>query len=77
MNPYQRDNSAPQGGGQQYKDFSATQLFCPRCRQASPVRERLLLVLPDGDLYEYLCVYCGMALGEKRVKERVPIEIVS
>ena len=30
-----------------------------------PVRERLLLVLPDGDLYEYLCQQCGSSLGSK------------
>jgi hypothetical protein len=39
------------------------------------VREHLLLVLPDGDLYEYRCAYCGTSLGEKRVKEQVPIQI--
>lgn len=30
-----------------------------------PVRERLLLVLPDGDLYEYLCQGCGGSVGSK------------
>lgn len=61
---------------EQYKDFNATQLFCPKCRQATPVRERLLLVLPDGDLYEYRCVYCGTSLGEKRVKQQSNLRIV-
>ena len=32
-----------------------------------PVRERLLLVLPDKDLYEYLCTGCGGSLGERAV----------
>ena len=32
-----------------------------------PVRERLLLVLPDKDLYEYLCTGCGDSLGEREV----------
>ena len=32
-----------------------------------PVRERLLLVLPDKDLYEYLCTGCGESLGEREV----------
>jgi hypothetical protein len=32
-----------------------------------PVRERLLLVLPDKDLYEYLCTGCGSSLGEREV----------
>lgn len=31
-----------------------------------PVRQRLLLVLPDGELYDYLCQHCGASLGEKR-----------
>ena len=60
----------------QYKDFTATELYCPKCRQATPVRERLLLVLPDGDLYEYRCVYCGTSLGEKRVKGEPNIQLV-
>ena len=60
----------------QYKDFTATELFCPKCRQATPVRERLLLVLPDGDLYEYRCVYCGTSLGEKRVKGEPNIQLM-
>jgi hypothetical protein len=68
MNPF--DNIDPYAQAQaQYKDFTASQLFCPKCRQATPVRERLLLVLPDGDLYEYVCAYCGTSLGEKRVKQ--------
>lgn len=64
-----------QGGGQ-YKDFTASQLFCPKCRQAMPVRERLLLVLPDGDLYEYRCSRCGTSLGEKRIKGQNNVQLV-
>jgi hypothetical protein len=29
------------------------------------VRERLLLVLPDGELYEYLCTACGDSVGKR------------
>ena len=36
-------------------EFQASVLFCGSCRAPRPVRERLLLVLPDGELYEYLC----------------------
>ncbi len=73
MNPFDNVHSYDQAESPaQYKDFSASQLFCPTCRQATPVRERLLLILPDGDLYEYVCVYCGTSLGEKRVKEAPP-----
>lgn len=30
-----------------------------------PVRKRLLLVLPEGDKYEYLCARCGTSVGDK------------
>ena len=52
----------------QYEDFKATALYCNNCRKSMPVRERLLLVLPDGYLYEYLCVRCAEVVGEKKVK---------
>jgi hypothetical protein len=71
-----RQPKYPSQAQAQYKDLTATQLFCPKCRQATPVRERLLLVLPDGDLYEYLCAQCGTSLGTKRVKEQPNIQII-
>ena len=49
----------------QYRDIHATELFCPKCRQAVPVRERLLLVLPSGNLYDYTCARCGTSLGKR------------
>lgn len=49
-----------------YKDFSATHLFCPRCRQATPVRERVMLFLADGDLYDYSCTVCGTSVGTRK-----------
>ncbi|MDC0357950.1 hypothetical protein OAO01_03970 [Oligoflexia bacterium] len=48
-----------------YKEFNATELYCPKCRCATPVRERLLLVLPGGDLYDYMCTKCGTSVGSK------------
>jgi len=48
-----------------YEDFEATLLYCPVCQTATPVRKRLLLVLPDGDKYEYLCSQCSASLGSK------------
>jgi hypothetical protein len=48
-----------------YDQFEASALFCPRCRQAVPVRKRLLLILPDGDKYEYLCAHCSTSVGTK------------
>lgn len=64
INPY-RPPSGPPKRPSQYKDFSATELYCPRCRKAVPVRSRLLLVLPQGDQYEYRCAFCGESLGTK------------
>jgi hypothetical protein len=52
---------------QQFGDFVASELYCPKCQTARPVRERLLLVLPSGELHEYLCTRCGTSLGERTV----------
>lgn len=50
----------------QFENLTATHLFCSKCREATPVRERLLLVLPDGDMHDYLCTQCGNSLGTRR-----------
>ena len=52
-----------------YRDFDATELYCPKCRRAVPVRKRLLLVLSEGDKYDYSCIYCGTSVGDKLVKD--------
>jgi hypothetical protein len=52
-------------------------LFCARCAAPRPVRERLLLVLPDGELREYLCSACGSSVGSRRVTAEKPILIAS
>ena len=52
----------------QFDQFNATTLYCHKCRSANPVRERLLLVLPDGDLYEYVCARCGTSVGKKKTR---------
>jgi DNA-directed RNA polymerase subunit RPC12/RpoP len=49
----------------QFEQLQATELYCPKCQRAMPVRERLLLVLPEGDKYEYLCARCGTSVGDK------------
>jgi hypothetical protein len=54
----------------QFEELEASLLFCPRCKRAVPPRRRLLLVLPDGELYEYLCPFCGTSLGTKKVKAK-------
>ena len=50
----------------QFENLEAMTLFCPRCREAMPVRKRLLLVLLEQELYEYLCARCGQSLGQKK-----------
>jgi hypothetical protein len=52
---------------QQFGDFTASELYCPKCQRAQPVREKLLLVLPGGELYEYLCTGCAASLGRRTV----------
>ena len=32
-----------------------------------PVRERLLLVLPDKELFDYLCTGCASSVGQREV----------
>ena len=49
----------------QFRSLNASLLYCPTCRAATPTRERLLLVLPTGNLYEYLCRHCGTSTGSK------------
>ncbi len=51
----------------QFDNFRAATLYCKQCSQANPVGERLLLVLPDRELYEYTCRVCGEAVGTREV----------
>ena len=51
----------------QFEKLAATELYCPRCRVAQPVRERLLLVLPHAELHEYRCSVCGDSLATREV----------
>ncbi len=32
-----------------------------------PVRERLLLVLPDREIFDYLCAECGSSVGRREI----------
>jgi hypothetical protein len=57
---------------QSYDQFNAALLYCDKCRRAMPVRERLLLVLPDGELYDYTCQGCNSSIGSKT--ERVGLK---
>ena len=52
---------------QQFGNFTASELYCPKCGVSKPVRERLLLVLPSGELHEFTCSQCGTSLGKRTV----------
>ncbi len=62
-NPPSQPESQPD-----FDQLEASELYCPNCKQAVPVRKFLLLVLPDGDKYEYRCQYCGAKVGDKMDK---------
>lgn len=51
----------------QFDSLTASELYCPQCRKSQPVRERLLLVLPRAELYEYRCIQCSASLGSREV----------
>jgi hypothetical protein len=74
LNPFAsraRSRQAPQKPPpDQYEAFQASLLYCPHCKQATPTRERLLLVLPGGNLYEYLCARCGTSTGSRTNRDR-------
>ncbi len=57
----------PSSPPETFQEFQASVLFCGRCRTPQPVRERLLLILPDGELHEYLCTACGSSVGSRKV----------
>ena len=66
--PFDITTTGEKGTGRQeadYDEFEATELYCPKCSQAVPVRKSLLLVLPEGEKYEYCCRYCGGTVGDK------------
>jgi hypothetical protein len=70
-NPFGFAPPTPPSQSQGRADFDqleASELYCPNCKQAVPVRKFLLLVLPDGDKYEYRCQYCGAKVGDKTDK---------
>ncbi|HJP19486.1 MAG TPA: cytoplasmic protein [Nitrospinota bacterium] len=60
----------------EFKKFQASSLYCPKCRRATEVRERLLLVLPDGDLFDYSCSLCGTSVGKKKDSQTESKKIV-
>lgn len=53
----------------QFENLRASSLFCNKCNKAMPVRERLLLVLPEKEVFDYLCTGCAASLGQREVTE--------
>jgi len=64
---------------QQFENFTASSLYCEKCKAAMPVRERLLLILPDRELYDYLCTNCASSVGRREVTagEKVMARVTS
>ena len=52
---------------QQFESLRASSLYCKKCAAAMPVREKLLLVLPEKEIYDYLCTSCASSLGQREV----------
>ena len=51
----------------QFENLRASSLYCNKCARAMPVRESLLLVLPDKEIYDYLCTGCSASLGHREI----------
>jgi hypothetical protein len=51
----------------QFENLRASSLYCTKCQAAMPVRERLLLVLPEKEIYDYLCTGCASSVGQREV----------
>jgi hypothetical protein len=60
----------------QFDQLEATTLFCATCKQAVPVRKKLLLALPEGDKFDYVCVYCGNSAGTKTERSEIPDQVI-
>jgi hypothetical protein len=53
----------------QFENFTASSLYCEKCKASMPVRERLLLVLPGKEIFDYLCTGCASSVGQREVTE--------
>lgn len=56
----------------QFEQLRASELHCPKCKVLRPVREKLLLVLPHGEIHAYRCAVCGETLGTREVTQAPP-----
>jgi hypothetical protein len=66
MSQHQHEQQSRQQRSQ-FENFTASTLFCEKCRATTPVREKLLLVLPDREIFDYLCTECGSSVGQREV----------
>ena len=57
--------AAPADDGSSYTGFHASELYCAQCKRAVKTKERHLLYLPKGDLFDYTCPVCGSSLGSR------------
>ena len=73
---YQSSRPTEPEGEKQFDQLEASSLFCPKCKTAVPVRKRLLLVLPEGERYEYLCAYCSTSVGRKVEEVKKKIDLI-
>jgi hypothetical protein len=73
--PYPRQPK-PAHPTKQFEGLEASQLYCPTCRRAMPVRKKLLLVLPEGEKFEYLCARCATTCGDKIEKGPPPTILI-
>ena len=53
---------------QQFENFTASSLYCDKCKAPMPVRERLLLVLPEKEIFDYLCSGCASSVATLRLR---------
>ncbi len=58
-------NQRPPKGQRQFERMEVASLYCPKCKRATKVRRRLLLVLPSGEKYTYTCAECGEEVGSE------------
>ena len=58
-------SQAPTPRQADFDQLEATELYCPQCGRAVQVKKSLLLILPEGEKYEYRCQFCGTTVGDK------------
>jgi hypothetical protein len=63
-------------GRPDFDQFEASELYCANCKRSQPVRKRLLMVLPAGNRYDYLCSVCGSSVGAKTDQDASDFKIL-